>query len=239
VVGNPENTGNSTDPDWNGGYAQLQSGTVNITTNSKPDGSLAQLLVGSSSDSVTLNVGSDLTVRGNSQMGLNSGVLTTSTVNQTAGSVLFGGMAGDANYNWFGRGDGVSIYNLEGDSLETAGTSTYFGYDGSSRFIFNQTGGSFTNTGTGNFVLASGAQSQAQFNIYGGSVVFTNYNGYVLVGDSGRGVIRQEGGDVFINGMVKLKNQASSSGLYSISGGSLKIGNYLYGVGGTFEVDGS
>jgi hypothetical protein len=294
VVGNPLNTDACTNMDWNTGYAHIDSGTVNVTPVAKPDGSVALLYVGSDAGDTILNISADFTVRGNAWMGYGSRATDVATINQTAGNVVLG-VAGKSR-TALGRGFGQSVYNLSGGTLETRGDWDQFGNhmtgfaEGASTFTFNQSGGTYTDTGANELVMAdkvlattvvnvSGGQfranatwgarlgnngtailnmdgagafetSGADFNIarYATSQATVNMKGgtfaakgtYLYIGNEGVGQFLQSGGSVNGTRLI-LANAEGSSGLYSISGGSLAISKYIAGRKGTaiFEVVGS
>lgn len=276
------------------GYAHIDSGTVNVTAGSRPDGTIRTFYMGSNAGNTTMNISGDFTVRGHTYWGYQSTATDVSTINQTAGAVVLGDSAGDRTY--MGRGFGQSAYNLSGGTLATMGDWDQFGNnqddadDGASTFIFNQTGGIYTDTGANELVMADKAPASTVVNVSGGTFqanaaggarlgnngtatlnidgtgafetsgtafniaryapshgsvnlsngTFTVTGTYLNVGNAGTGVFNQTGGASDVTRLI-LAEAAGSSGTYSISGGSLKINNYIAGHNGdgVFEVLGS
>jgi len=173
VVGNPVNTNNSTDVNWNRGYAHIDSGTLNITPTSHPDGNVRRIDPGSNIGNTTINISTDFTVQEKVYAGYGSRVTDVATINQTAGNVMYG-TSGSSRTYW-GRGKGQVIYNLSGGTMTTPGDWEQFGNnvsdadDGASVFTFNQTGGTFTDSGASGLVMADKALSIVNVNISGGT----------------------------------------------------------------------
>jgi hypothetical protein len=233
VVGNPFNTNSSTNVDWNGGYAHVDSGTVNVTTNSHPDGEVYSLHMGSNQGDTTLNISDDLTVSYKVYMGYEGLAGETATINQTAGYVSMGNDDDDRTY--FGRGFGQNVYNLSGGTLVTPGAWDNFGnstaagsVDGASTFTFNQTGGTYTDTGTSELIIASAAQATGVVNVVGGTFQ-ANATTRTRVGNSGTAIINIDGTGVF---------ESSSTyfdlGYYSGSVGTMVLSNGTLNFTGTF-----
>ncbi|RKX41682.1 MAG: hypothetical protein DRP64_11060, partial [Verrucomicrobia bacterium] len=140
VVGNPYNTVPSTDLDWNGGYAHIDSGTVNITPTAKPDGTVNILYAGSNIGASIMNISGDFMVRDNIYFGYQSTATDVATINQSFGNVSFVNDGTDRTY--LGRGNGTSIYNLSGGTFATPGDWDNFGTSTAGEtgtFVFNQT----------------------------------------------------------------------------------------------------
>ena len=98
VVGNPANTGSSTDPDWNEGFAHIDTGTVDVTPSSSPDGTVNKLYMGSDVGNTTLNISEDFTVKYKTYMGYGSTASDVATINQTAGNVSYGSDTNSRSY---------------------------------------------------------------------------------------------------------------------------------------------
>jgi hypothetical protein len=233
VVDNPLNTNSSTDLEWNLGYAHIDSGTVNVTSNSKPDGVVNILHMGSNQGDTTLNISDDLTVGYKVYMGYEGLAGETATINQTAGYVSMGNDDDDRTY--FGRGFGQNVYNLSGGTLVTPGAWDNFGnstaagsVDGASTFTFNQTGGTYTDTGTSELIIASAAQATGVVNVVGGTFQ-ANATTRTRVGNSGTAIINIDGTGVF---------ESSSTyfdlGYYSGSVGTMVLSNGTLNFTGTF-----
>ena len=231
VVGNPLNTGGSTDPNWNGGNATIDSGTLNLTPTSKPDGTLGTTHVGTDRGNATLNISGDATIRGTLYQGYHSKAGMTGTVNQVSGNVITIGNTRQGNDK------GYSIYNLSGGTLSMQGGYDSLGYGAGSAFEFNQTGGTLTDTGT-RLNIGFAANSTSVVNLSGG--VFDTSATTIYVGGSGHGTFNQSGGSALTK-YISLAAGAGSSGTYSISGGSLSVSGYFTGPteNGVFEVNGS
>jgi len=197
VVGNPINTNGVTDLDWNMGYAHVDSGTLNITPSSHPDGTVRRLDPGSNVGNSTINISTDFVVRDSVYMGYGSTATDVATVNQTAGNVVLGRGASARTY--FGRGQGQSIYNLSGGTLATEGDWDQFGNsvndadDKDSVFTFNQTGGTYTDTGAGGLEMAKAISSTAEVNLSGGATFTANAAGSTRVGVRGMATMNISG----------------------------------------------
>ncbi|RLA56570.1 MAG: hypothetical protein DRR04_13960 [Gammaproteobacteria bacterium] len=236
VVGNPINTNLSTDVDWNGGYAHIDSGTVNVTPTAKPDGTVSILYMGSNAGSTTMNISGDITVRNKFYMGHESTATDVATINQTAGNVVFG--SGNASRTYFGRGDGQSFYNLSGGTLTTVGDWAHFGNSVDSdtspgTFTFNQTGGTFSDVGTGTSgvggLLVSDETDAVSFiNVSGGTFHADNAVASRM-GDNGTATIT-------INGTGAMD---SSSALFSLGHYAGATGTMNVSGDGTFDYTGA
>ena len=231
VEGNPLYTGNSTDLDWNGGAANIDSGTVNITPDAKPDGTVDVLHVSCDASSATLNISTDFTVRSETYTGYFSTADDISTINQTAGNVL---LVNKVNFSYDPLG--TTRYNLSGGTLETRGADVLFGRLGT--FEFNQTGGTYTHIGANEVYISVYGGADATINLEDGTFR-ANVDG-VGLGRTSAAVFNQTGG-TFEAAKLEMALLAASEGTYSISGGSFTVSGSVYGNAGTavFEVLGS
>ncbi len=214
VVGNPANTNNSTDVDWNRGYAHIDNGTVDITPGSHPDGTVRSMWIGSDNGNSTINISTDFTVREKIYAGYQSQSSDVATVNQTAGNVSYGTSASSRTY--WGRGDGQLVYNLSGGTVATPGDWNFFGNEvdntfDTGSFTLNQTGGTFTDTGAGHLVVSDERGTHADVNISGGTFK-ANAAGFRI---ASKGVAT-----VTVNGTGSLESSATDfgAGYYTDSG---------------------
>jgi hypothetical protein len=244
VVDNPLNTVPSTSPDWNGGYAHIDSGICNITPASNPDGTVAIMYVGSAADSATLNISDDLTIRKQMYIGYESVSSSIATINHTAGTVTYGTDATLANRRFLmGRGAGTSVYNLSGTAVMTTSADyDSIGYDGTSTSIFNMTGGTINDTGTalqiGNSVGSTGIVnlSGGTLNAYGSAGIYIG----VRTDSTHTGTLNLSGTGVLNSHDIKVSYLAGSTGLLKISGGSLNCDRIWYTLnGGKSVISGS
>ncbi len=211
VSGNPLNTGAG----WeNLSEAFIQSGVVNVTPTSSPDGLVAALNVGSNTGDSILNIGSDFTVKGKTRLGYESSAAEVATINQTAGNVSYGSDTNSRSY--FGRGDGQSVYNFSGGTIATPGDWDFFGNEvdntfDTGSFTLNQTAGAFTDTGAGHLVMGDERGTYAEANISGGTFK-ANAAGFRI---ASKGVAT-----VTVNGSSRLESSATDFGVgyYTDSG---------------------
>ena len=109
----------STAGNWSNGVpgaadtAYVDSGTPSITSGPNQ---ISYLFLGSSSGTTTADISADLTVTANTSMGTGA---SDSTINQTAGNVVFGTTG--ASRMWLGKASGQTTYNLSGGMLSSAG----------------------------------------------------------------------------------------------------------------------
>lgn len=113
VVGNPENTGGSTDPLWNEGYACIDHGTVNITPASRPDGKVERTYVGSALGTSVLNISGDADF---GRFLIGWGLGETGTVNLTSGTMNVFPEAGKEDQFRIAH-EGNGIFNISGGTL--------------------------------------------------------------------------------------------------------------------------
>lgn len=233
--------------------AYINTGMSAITA---PAGTINVLDLGSNLGNSTLNISSDFTVNDDVFMGTGSTASDTATINQTAGTVVLGS-AGTARFG--NTGTGANVYNLSGGSLSTASSWDRFG--AASSFTFNQTGGTFTDTGSGLILADTGGS--ATVNIGSGAIFNANASTATRIGHQGTATMTIEGTgefhststDVGIgyygagNGTVNLKDSAlfdvqnilyvGRSGVGTIeqtggtltSGSTLMVGRYTSGDG--------
>ena len=233
VVGNPQNTGGSTSSTWNQGIAHIESGTARITSSSKPDGRVQVMHLGGVGNTSNLEISGDVST-GAWYMNYSGNASTQSNVSQTAGNVNIQG------YTTFGHNNhGNASYTLSGGSLTTSSKYESFGYNGG--FAFNQTGGSYTDSGVAGSILFVGryaGSGDAVVNVSGGTFTVDNT---LDLGYYRAASFNQSGGTVSAD-QIKMASAAGSSGTtYTISGGSLDVG-YFAGVqefSGKFVVSGS
>ena len=240
VVGNPLNIGGSSDPDWNLAKAFIQEGVASLTPGSRPDGTVASLDVGFGTDSATLNISGDLSVRGETTMGQGSAIGTVSTINQTAGNVVLGTDEGVGHRTYLGRDDGNSFYNLSGGTLTLPADHDHFGRSGSGTFTFNMTGGTFSKPTGEQLQLGVDADTTGIMNMSAGTF---DCSAFVWVGKTGHGEFNQTGGDARIQ-RLSMADNVGGTGVYKISGGSLVVTNGILGSQneshtGKFTVSGS
>lgn len=159
------------------------------------------------------------------------------------------------------RGDGT--LNLNGGTVESSAKEFILAYNLSSSGTLNLTNGTLKTTGT-QLILAKYDDAVATANVVGGTLECAstyfdfglrgnatgtlNLSGglvkftgnYFRVGQQGHGVVNQSGGTAELRGVI-LADSAGSSGLYSISGGSLSVDKYIFGhtANAVFEVEGS
>ncbi len=234
LSGNPKNRGNSTLPDWHEGKVYINSGTAQITASSQLDGEIPHLQLGHNEGSSTLEIAADLTVRDRVYIGYQSRAVDVATINQTAGDVVLGTVAGSRTY--FARGLGKSTYNLSGGTLETKGDWDQFGNnvddadDGASIFTFNQTGGAYTDTGANELVLADKAPSIAHVKI-GGGVFRANASNGIRIGNNGTATL-----DLYGTGAFETTSGTCAIGYYAPSHGTLNLSNETFTASGNLYV---
>ncbi len=216
--------------------ARIYTGTADITANA---GSVNNFYVGRTNGASTVNISADLSVINDAYMGYASRATDVATVNQTAGNVVLGNDSTDRVH--FGRGNGQSIYNLSGGTLETKGDWTRFGnYDhGTSTFTFNQTGGTFTDSGGTVFSLADYGNAVANINLSGGTF-HANNTGESRMADDGTATIAISGtgamdsstpifGLGWYSSAIGTMN-LSDNGTFAYTGNDLRIGRSGTGI---------
>jgi T5SS/PEP-CTERM-associated repeat protein len=170
-----------------------------------------------------------------------SGSATTGrgAVNQSAGTVTMS--AGSDLVVAHGAGS-TGAYTLSGTGALVATQSEFIGYSGTG--VFNQNGGinTINASAVGSLSIGSNAGSTGTYNLSSGQLT-SNESEYV--GVSGIGVFDQTGGNNTIVGTENdlfLGYNASGSGTYTISGGTLTIPDDLFignSGGGTMTIGGS
>lgn len=226
VVGNPYNTGGSTDPNWNMGLAWIQSGTAQITSSSSgPDGRIYRLYVGGSGGA-TLQVSGDFKAY-DTWISRYSG--QSGTITQTAGNALIISHA-------YWADNGLGVYNLSGGSLLMDCGTVYFGNNSGALLTFNQTGGNFWADGT--LIAGSARGAIGTINISAGTFEHT---GTLVLGDSGVGTLNLTGGTAQLkNVYIGRTGTVSRNSVCKITGGIFQAGGaVLPGNGAIFQVSGS
>jgi hypothetical protein len=225
VVGNPYNTGASTDPNWNSGLAWIQSGTAQITPTSKPDGRILRLYVGGSSGAV-LQISGDFSAY-DTWIARYSG--QSGTITQTAGNAYIINRA-----YWADNGSGT--YNLSGGSLLMDCGTVYFGNNYGATLTLNQTGGNFWADGT----LIAGSARGAVGTVNISSGIF-EHTGTLVLGDSGVGTLNLTGGTANLkNVYIGRTGTVSKNSVCKITGGNFQAsGAVLIGNSAMFKVSGS
>ena len=222
VIGNPLNTGSSTDVDWNLSQAYIQSGIANVTPGSNPDGRVAALEVGVGTDSATLNIGTGFSVEGNTYMGRGSVAGTVCTINQTAGDVVLGTTNGAGHRVYLGLGDGSSAYNLSGGTLHLPADWSFVGYTGKS--VLNVTGGATVSTPGDSYQFTIGryAGSTGIANIVDGSSLDLSGYPYVVIGSfaGAYGELNLTNGTVSLGGGFYLSDAPGSTGIVNMASGT-------------------
>lgn len=229
VVGNPYNTGGSTDINWNLGRAVIDGGRAVITPASKPDGRIERIYVGGAGGA-GLDISSDVLIN---QFWIGRwATYDTGTVNQTAGNVTI------QNTAYIGD-NGAAEYNLSGGTLTFLGGATVaIGNNAGSSCTFNQTGGSIiADSGTNSMYLARYADSFCSYNLSNGTFSRNNLNNF-WVGYHGTAYFNQTGGSVN-SGTIKIGGQSDGyQSVYTISGGSVNA-SLLRCYYGTFKISGT
>lgn len=169
VAGNPENTGGSTDPLWNEGYACIDRGTVNITPTSRPDGIVERAYIGSSTGTSVLNVGADASF-GRFLVGWDPSEI--GTVNLTAGTM---NVNDPINFR-IGANNGSGNLNVSGGTLNAVDRLT-FGYGAGTAGDMVLSGGVVN---VGRVIMAYNNTSTSSLEISGG--VF-DASGYLSLED--------------------------------------------------------
>jgi len=239
LSGNPKNRGNSTLVDWHDGIVRIASGNPQITAANHPDSNAYIVDMGYGSGSPTLDIAGDFAVRNNFYLGYKSGASDVVTVNQTDGQVMLGMYGSSRAY--FGRGMGESVYNLSGGTLETPGDWTQFGNnvsdadDHDSVFTFTQTGGTFTDAGANELVMADKTDAATVVNISGGTFN-AHASGGVRIADEGTATLGVDGTGTFdvASGTCSIGHYASAHGTVNLSNGTFSVdGNLYVGRSGT------
>jgi hypothetical protein len=229
VVGNPRNTGGSTDVNWNLGRAVVDGGGVLVTPASRPDGRVERIYVGGESGA-SLDISGDISFN---EFWVGRWTKTESgTVNQTAGTVTI------QNRAYIGD-NGNATYNLSGGTLVFLGGGTVqIGNNESSVGTFNQTGGSvIADGGTSSFYLARYAGSYGTYNLSAGTLSHNNLNNF-WVGLDGTAYFNQTGGSINTGKFYVGGNADSSGSVYTISDGTLNA-QYVRCTYGTMTVVGT
>jgi T5SS/PEP-CTERM-associated repeat protein len=124
------------------------------------------------------------------------------------------------------NGTDIGTCNLSGTASLVASTSEVVGSSGTG--VFNQTGGTNTMNAAGfHLYLGSSAGSTGTYNLSGAGALAAQSE---YVGYSGTGIFNQTGGTNTIGGFLNrlyLGYNAGSTGTYTISGGTLTVGNDL------------
>ena len=182
------------------GIFTLNNGTVNVPTGpiflGEGPGSTSVLNI--NGGTINYNNGGNQPIH-IADGGWNGNYARTGTVNQVNGSF------NDANSElWIGQANlGYGVYNLSGGSLNV-GNWVAIGRAGAQGFL-NMTGGTFTKTGGGDF----------------------------LIGTGGIGYMNQTGGVLNVNGGL-MRVGDGSTGVYNLAGGSVNDGSDLWiGQSGT------
>ncbi len=160
-------------PDASGEYACIDSGTANITSASRPAGTVGRAYVGGS-NGATLNVGADASF-GRFLVGWSAGDI--GTVNLTAGTLSMT----DAIYFRIGADKGSGVLNMSGGTLNASDRLT-LGYGAGTAGDMVLSGGSVN---LGRVIMAYNNTSTSSLEISGG--VFD-------AGSSGSGYLSLENG---------------------------------------------
>ncbi len=163
VVGNPKNTGSSTDPRWNLSQAIIESGVANVTPASKPDGIVADLDMGYGGETATLNISDDFSVGGaGTKVSIGVGSGSTGIVNMVSGV-----FKSDCDIVWVGT-SGYGLFNQTGGDVQvsklsnadSSGSVGEYRISGGSLVISNYYGGGQDDLYAAKFTVSgSGATS--------------------------------------------------------------------------------
>ena len=220
--------------------AFITGGTVNWTPGSHADSTtLNKVEVKASAGGTTLNINSYLRTWAGFVMNWNN--TGTATINHSADEYrLVGNAVYDSTIGWKGA-DNTAIYNLTGTGVVKTPGTLYIGRESTGTMNIN--GGSYNAWGSGKRTyLGYAANGTGTVNLQSG-VFQQDGDNYLGVGYLGTGTFDQTGGEMkLLNGAdLWIAVNSGSSGLYTISGGSIdnQSGWAAVGDGGTFEVDGS
>ncbi|MGL4514060.1 MAG: beta strand repeat-containing protein [Lacipirellulaceae bacterium] len=210
--------------------------TATLDVNTPTIGLLAIDLTGGGTAANTLSLTTNnslnaagIFVGGHNGLGLTTG---RGTLTQSAGTVT--AIPGNDLYIGLGAGS-TGIYDLSGGALN-ASLSTVVGSQGAG--TFNHSGGTHTllpEAIGGAFFVGYLGGSNGTYNLSGTGQLISNKTEYI--GLEGTGSFNQTGGSNAIQGLANdlvLGNAASGNGTYTISGGTLTVGDDLrVGPGGT------
>jgi len=234
------------------------NGTVNVnTTGTMAIGS--QLQVGAGGSTGVFNLENGTVTTGGSWVEFGNGVNAHGTLNMTGGSItksgsdhwIFGsnGGIGIGNHSggaisinnefWIGQAAGsTGTYNLSNTGSMTVNSWVAIGREGGNGTM-NMTGGTFTKTGGGNFIV--GDNSQGLFNQSGGAL---SINGELWVGQGGGATnanYNLSAGSVSVNNWIAV-GRNGGTGTLTMTGGTLTKtggGSMTIGGGGTGTVNAS
>ncbi len=194
---------------------------------------------GSAGSSYTLNDGT-LTLNNSSDLGMQVGRNEQGTFNQHGGIVTvdhrvhLGQVSGAVGtYNMTGGeltmgrylilgSSGTGIFNQSGGSVTQTGARLIFGDQNGGQGTYNMSGGTLT---TPELDIADKANTGGTFNISGTANV--TVAGLADVGRGGTGTMNLSGGSVNIGGEFRVGANAGSSGELNLSGGTLTVNNQM------------
>ncbi len=252
-------TANSLDPNT-GTYTITGVSTLDVYGNADigvSTGATGTMTIGSGLDSPTVNIHSTGAGDGNMTVGdagtgkltvqsgalsidggLSIGVNGTGTVLQTGGTVT----ASIVDMNT-PVGAGSASYTISGGTLHSTGDLNVGGA-GAGPVAFSESGDSTTVNVDGTLRVGNFSNT-GSYTLTGGTL---NVGGDSVIGnDSLLGTMSQSGGSHLVNGTLTLGDGTGSSGLYTLSGGTLTsgitggstIGDVVIGNNGTGELDNS
>ncbi len=173
-----------------------------------------------SGGTTVLSTGTTLNTTGYSSIGQAGTDNSTLTLNGAASFLV----SGDFNVSDLSGSNGVLNIN---STATVKGITTYIGKSGTATGTVNQMGGTYTQTGGGDFRIG-GAGSAADvaatgtYNLSGGTL---NTGGNFQVGAFGKGTLTQTGGTVNSPGYTDSGRFAGSVGLIDVEGGTFNQSN--------------
>ncbi|MEA2735971.1 MAG: hypothetical protein QOE14_2422 [Humisphaera sp.] len=139
---------------------------------------------------------------------------------------------------YLGYGGGSNgTYTLTGPSTSTVNGNAYVGYSGVGSFD-QSTGIQEIGGGSGihSFYFGYNAGSSGSYTLSGTGNLTVNGNEYI--GLSGNGSFKQTGGRHAVSGVLDVAANPGSSGIYTISAGSLTMGTLQVNANGVFHYNG-
>ena len=212
---------NDPNPVWDDtADAEIYSGTVNLTSTSRPTNKIHNVVMTPSGGSAILNISGDLHGQ-DLKFSDSSG---TATINQTAGTVDMDG--------WMYLGSdsfAANTYNLDGGTWNSRGRAFYLGYNGNNAMEVNVDGGTLTHSYSGSgdsyFYVGSYNSTTGTLNLADGTVDVSVARMDVGHAASAIGTFNQTGGLFEFSGTGEfiLGHWDDCVGTLNVSGGTNKI----------------
>lgn len=207
------------------------TGTLNMSGGSLAKGGDGQIAIGTNGGNGTGNQsGGVITSNNEFYLGQNTG---TGIYNLTGGEIRSTGNT------IVGRDGGKGTMNHSGGTVDPVNGEFWVGQNGNSVGIYNLSGSGVVNVN--NWVAIGRAGGNGTLNMSGGTFTKTG-GGNFIIADNSTGLLDQSGGTINVNGEVWLGQGGAGTGTYTLSNGALNL-NSWFAVGreggtGTFTQTG-